>query len=134
MALSGLLLQVPVAAGEAARSGTDLRGGTALRIFHPGETLTYSFQVLNPKRGRGKQGPRVESQVLLYRDGRLLFTGKKTPVEAGSDPQRLPAGGNLKIGPEMPPGQYVLEAAVTDLLAAQGSATVKHYIDFRVAP
>lgn len=59
MALSGLLLQVPVAAGEAARSGTDLRGGTVLRIFHPGETLTYSFQVLNPKRGRGKQGLRV---------------------------------------------------------------------------
>gem|GEM_PF-4042482 len=70
----------------------------------------------------------------LYRDGKLLFTGKKTPVEVGSDPQRLPAGGDLKIGPEMPAGQYVLEAAVTDTLAARGSATLTQYIDFRVSP
>jgi VWFA-related protein len=126
LALSGILLQAD------AEPGGTLREGSALRLFHPGQTLTYAYQVLNPKLEPRARKPKVEALVKLYRDGKEVFAGKAAPVEAGADAQRLPAGGSLKIGPEMPPGDYVLQVAVTDLLASQKPAT--QWIDFRVAP
>lgn len=38
-------------------------------------------------------------------------------MEAGSDSQRLLVCGDLKIGPDLPPGEYALQAVVTDVLA-----------------
>lgn len=134
MALSGILLQTPLPAGQAVPPAVDLRGGTALRIFHPGETLTYGYQVLNPKLEAGTRKPNVEAQVRLYRDGKQFFEGKAAPVEAGFDGQRLLGGGELKIGPDLPPGDYVLETTATDLLAVKSNRTATRYIDFRVAP
>ena len=134
MVLSGILLQTPLPAGQTVPPEVDLRGGTALRIFHPGETLTYGYQVLNPTLAAGTRKPSVESQVRLYRDGKKFFEGKAAPVEAGFDGQRLLGGGGLKIGPDLPPGDYVLETTATDLLAVKANRTATRYIDFRVAP
>jgi VWFA-related protein len=131
VSLSGILLETPAPAGQA---GMDFRGRTALRIFHPGETLTYAYQVYNPKPESGTRRPKVEAQVKLYLDGKPFFAGKPAPVEAGDDLQRLLGGGDLKIGPEMPPGEYVLEVTATDLVAAKENRTATRYIDFRVAP
>jgi hypothetical protein len=70
--------------------------------------------------------------------------------------QRLTPGGDIKIGPEMPPGEYMLEISVTDLLvgkntnpvtkranlrtlsrdlaAAKNPSPVTQLVDFRVVP
>jgi hypothetical protein len=95
--------------------------------------LTYGYQVLNPKLDAALKRPKVEAQVRLYRDGKEFFVGKPAPVEAGSDVQRLLAGGDFKIGPDMPPGEYMLETSVTDLLAGKTPPPVKQLVDFRVA-
>jgi hypothetical protein len=47
--------------------------------------------------------------------------------------ERQLAGGVLNIGPKMPPGEYVLEAVVTDLLADKDNRTATQLIDFRIA-
>ena len=71
--------------------------------------------------------------VRLYRDGKEFFVGKPAPVDTGSDVQRLLAGGDFKIGPDMPPGEYMLETTVTDLLAGRNTSPAKQLVDFRVA-
>jgi hypothetical protein len=134
MALSSILLE-PKTSGTAPGEGApDLRGSIALRIFHPGDTLTYGYQILNPKLDADQKQPKVVAQVRLYRDGKEFFVGKPAPVDAGSDVQRLSAGGDIKIGPEMPPGEYMLETSVTDLLAGKNPSAVTQFVDFRVAP
>jgi hypothetical protein len=90
--------------------------------------------VLNPKPDKRTGQPKVEAKVSLYRDGKEFLTGKPAPVEVGSDPARLPAGGDVKIGADMPPGVYVLQVVVTDLLGDTKYRTATQYIDFRVAP
>jgi hypothetical protein len=136
VALSGLMLQT---LGTERAAGQDLRGSTA-RIFHPGETVTYSYQVLNPKLDKGTRRPKVEAQVNLYRDGKEPSTGRPVPMVVAADPTRLLASGALKIGLDMPAGEYVLEVVATDLLAnvlgAEGyhNRTVAQYINFQVAP
>jgi hypothetical protein len=133
LALSSIMLQPTTSGTNPAQGAPDLRGSVALRIFHPGDTLTYGYQVLNPKLDAALKRPKVEAQVRLYRDGKEFFVGKPAPVEAGSDVQRLLAGGDFKIGPDMPPGEYMLETSVTDLLAGKTPPPVKQLVDFRVA-
>jgi VWFA-related protein len=134
MALSSIMLQPTTAGTRPDESAPDLRGSVALRIFHPGDTMTYGYQVLNPKLDADLKQPKVVAQVRLYRDGKEFFVGKPAPVDAGSDVQRLSAGGDIKIGPEMPPGEYMLETSVTDLLAGKNPSAVKQLVDFRVVP
>jgi VWFA-related protein len=134
MALSSIMLQ-PTTSGTTPDQGApDLRGSIALRIFHPGDTMTYAYQILNAKLDADQKQPKVVAQVRLYRDGKEFFVGKPAPVDAGSDVQRLSAGGDIKIGPEMPPGEYMLETSVTDLLAGKNPSAVTQFVDFRVAP
>jgi hypothetical protein len=129
MALSGILLETPAPKGGAA--DTDLRGGTALRIFHPGDTLTYGYVILNPKLDPSKK-PRLESRIRLYRDGQEVYSSETAPVPVGTDVERLLGGGNLSMAAKMPPGDYVLQAEVTDLLAAKADSVASQYINFRV--
>jgi VWFA-related protein len=132
LALSGILLQTPLPSGQAAEPGKDLRGGTALRIFHPGETLTYGYQVLNATLARGASKPNIEAQVTLFRDGKEFWADKPAPVPVDTDVKRVPAGGDLKIGTRMPPGEYVLQTTVTDMAADPKSRTATQRIDFRI--
>ena len=55
-------------------------------------------------------------------------------MPVGSDAERLLAGGDLNMTAKMPPGEYVLEAAVTDLLAAKADSVAQQVINFRVLP
>ena len=130
MALSGILLETPIPAGA---PETDLRGGTALRVFHPGDAIDYGFEVLNPKLEPASHKPQLEARVRLYRDGKEFFVEQPAPVPVGPDVERQLAGGVLNIGPKMPPGEYVLEAVVTDLLADKDNRTATQWIDFRIA-
>ena len=113
VALSGITLQAPGIEGSASQN---LRG-SAPRIFRQGETVTYRYQILNPKLDKGTRRPTIEAQIRLFRDGKEIRVGKVVSVEAGNDPTRLAAGGDLKIGPDMPPGNYVLQVVVADLLS-----------------
>ena len=134
LAVSGIMLETPLPAGQTAEPGQDVRGGTALRIFHPGETITYGYQVLNPKLDAATHQPMVRTQVKLYRDGKEFFTENPAAVPVGPDVKRLLAGGNLKIGRNVPPGEYVLQATVTDLVTGPKLRSVTQWIDFRVMP
>jgi hypothetical protein len=52
--------------------------------------------------------------------------------KAQRDPQRLTAAAQLQLGPELSPGQYVLQIIVEDSLAKERTRTATQWIDFEV--
>jgi VWFA-related protein len=111
-------------------------GNPAVRRFRRGDALTYGFQVFNARiDGKTKQ-PTVETQLRLYRDGKLIFTGKPAPVLTNNqtDLKRLISGGLLRLGPKMLPGEYILQIVATDKAAKENDRyrRVSQWIDFEV--
>jgi VWFA-related protein len=144
LALSGLLLTgvtsaTPSSAGgeieEGAKVQTDADANEAVRRFRRGSAASYGFVIYNA-RVDGKGGPRLESQIRVFRDGQLTITGKPKPVDPGpqTDWKRLIAGGALRFGPEMAPGDYVLQVVVTDALAKPKERVATQWIDFQLLP
>ncbi|MFN2416948.1 MAG: VWA domain-containing protein, partial [Pyrinomonadaceae bacterium] len=141
LALSGIVMALqrdaaPNAGGNAApNSGaTDPLGGSAVRRFRRGAAVDYGFHIYNAKLERAGGGARMQTQVRLFRDGRAVFTGQAMPFDGR--PQNVAgdigAGGRLRLGKELGPGEYVLQLVVTDLLADEKHRVATQWIDFEV--
>ena len=70
----------------------------------------------------------------LFRDGKPVFTGKENPYNATSqtDVKRLLAGGEIQLGTDLVPGEYVLQIVVSDMLADQKHRTTSQWMDFEI--
>ena len=108
-------------------------GSVAVRIFKPGASLMYGYQILNAETNSAKQ-PELEAQTRLFRDGKQVYAGKPNEVSAAEqpDPKRLIAGGVMRLGAKMDPGDYVLQVIVTDKLAKEKYRTATQWMDFEV--
>ncbi|HEY9285790.1 MAG TPA: hypothetical protein VIP46_20235, partial [Pyrinomonadaceae bacterium] len=110
----------------------------AVRRLRHGVFLDYGYVVYNARLERATGRPRLTAQVRLFRDGRLVFTGGVTPVDAAgqADVRRLVAGGRLQVGAELAPGDYVLQVVVTDTLAGgkggDGKGVATQWVDFEI--
>jgi hypothetical protein len=135
LALSGVLLtgQAGAVREEGATALRDPQSSEAVRRFRSGTTASYGFVVYNAH--LEKDRPQLESQIHIFREGQPVITGKPKPIDPGpqTDMQRLIAGGALRFGPELPPGDYVLQVAVTDALARKGRVATQ-WIDFQIVP
>ena len=109
-------------------------GGPALRRFRPGQIAAYGYAILNPKLAGTPKKPRLTVQTHLYRNGKLIFTGVQSHEVLGEedDPTRYVAGGVLRLGDVLAPGEYILQATVTDGLAPKKKAAVSDWMDFEV--
>jgi len=112
----------------------DPQAGPAVRKIRAGMRLHYSFLAYNAKVDKTTLRPKLQTQVRLFRDGRLLFAGKTTPlnIDNTKDLKRIAAGGVLAITSEIKPGEYVLQVIVTDFLAQEKTRTATQWIDFAV--
>jgi hypothetical protein len=116
--------------GQASTTTSTAMIDTSARQFKRGTVLNYGLTVYNTKPG-SLEGGNVESQVRVFRDGKLLYEGK---------PQKLPAGnpksnellGSLELGTEMTPGDYVLQIVVTDKLAKEKLNTASQFVQFEI--
>jgi VWFA-related protein len=139
LALSGILLSASRAttfggAGDGDAADEDPETSQAVRRFHPGSTLTYSYVIYNAKTA-GDAPPRLVAQTRLFRDGReMKVGGGEKPVDVGAQKGAIFGGGGLLLGPGMPPGSYVLEVAITDTQADAKHRRVAQAIDFDVTP
>jgi len=135
LALSGLLLtgQAGAMREEGATVDRDPQASEAVRRFRLGTAASYGFVVYNARVEAGK--PQLLSQIRIFREGQAVVSGKPKPVDPGpqTDMQRLIAGGALRFGPEMEPGDYVLQVTVTDALAKKDRAATQ-WIDFQIVP
>jgi hypothetical protein len=106
----------------------------AVRQFERGMALVYVFVIYNPKLDKATAKPQVKTQVRLFRNGELIFSGNEIPFDVGTqtDLRRLGAGGAILLGTDMKPGEYVFQIVVTDLLANDKRRTTTQWMDFEI--
>jgi len=106
----------------------------AVRHFRLGMLMSYGFYIYNARLDKATNAPQLTAQVLLFRDGKVVFTGKVMPmnVKGQADLKRLVAGGALQLGSDLQPGEYALEVVVTDGLADEKHRTATQWMDFEI--
>ncbi|HEV3202116.1 MAG TPA: VWA domain-containing protein [Bryobacteraceae bacterium] len=141
LTLSSLMVaKEPPAAKPAGDSGEgqvaqqDPKGNPALRIFKPGDSLAYVYQVLNAGTDSARHSD-LEGQTRLFRDGQQVYEGKPMPLETigQQDPKHLVGGGAMRLGAKLQPGDYVLQVIVTDKSGGEKHHTATQSTDFEVA-
>lgn len=105
----------------------------AVRIFRRGMEIDFSFLIYNAQSDSKTNQTRLESQVLLLRDGKQLFSAGVQPVDVGhqADLRHIAASGGLKLG-GLEPGEYVLQIIISDNLAKEKYRTATQWIDFEI--
>ena len=142
LALSGLVVRgqpanqsvnAAMAPQSEGREEDNAETSSAVRHFKAGNLMSYAFYVYNAKLDPTSH-PQLMMQVKLFRDGAQVFTGKETPYSPGqqTDLQRLVTGGAIRLGTDMPPGDYVIQVVVTDLLADQKHRVATQWMDFQI--
>ena len=106
----------------------------AVRHFHHGMVMNYAFYIYNARLDKATNNPKLTTQVRIFRDGKSIFTGKEDPLNlsAQADLKRLIAGGQIQLGTDLPPGEYVLQVIVNDTLADEKHRTATQWMDFEI--
>lgn len=118
--------------GEGQVAQQDAQGNPALRIFKPGDSLAYVYQVLNADTDSARHA-NLEGQTRLFRDGQQVYEGKPMPLQTigQPDPKHLVGAGAMKLGAGLQPGDYVLQVIVTDV-SGEKHRTAAQSTDFEV--
>jgi VWFA-related protein len=139
LTLSGVAVNGDSDANPSAAEGaqTSDPGATpAVRRLRPGMFLNYGYWIYNAKFDKKTNSRQVTTQAKIYQDGKEIFAGPVRPYQmpdgAPNDPQRLVAGGRLRLGSGFAPGEYVLQIIATDPLAKAKYRIATQWIDFEV--
>jgi len=119
--------------GEGQVLQQDPKGNPAMRIFKPGDSVAYVYQVLNANTDSAKHAD-LEGQTRLFRDGQQVYEGKPMPLQTISqqDPKHLLGAGAMKLGAGLAPGDYVLQVIVTEKSGGEKPHTATQSTDFEV--
>jgi VWFA-related protein len=127
-------LQTAAEKSDGANLQADPNANPAVRLFKTDQALVYAFNVYNARVDKGTGKPKLKTQLRIYRDGKLIFTGEEeafTPLDQ-TDAKRLLGAGVVQMGSQMGPGEYVIQIIVTDLLGKQKENVTSQWIDFDV--
>ena len=118
---------------EGVESGS-AEASAAVRRFKRGMVMSYGFFIYNARLDKASQRPKLLSQMRLFRDGKVIFTGKENPYDPDqqTDLKRLAFSGGIQLGSDMTSGEYILQVIVTDLLADQKRRTITQWMDFQI--
>lgn len=131
LTLSGIIVS-GLDAGAAVEP--DVQSGPTRRRLRPGMFLDYRYNIYNARAGTTGQ-PQVQTQMRLFRDGKLVFTGKELPLDTSQQRnlKRLIGVGRLRLGPDLISGDYILQITATDTLGPAGSRIANQWMDFEIA-
>jgi VWFA-related protein len=139
LVLSGIVLaadnanaKAPEDQVEGMMDDSGSNGTAAVRVFEPGSSISWAYQILNAKNGKDEK-PKLRLQLKLFHEGQEVYE-KKLPemaVAAKGDSRRMIAADQLKLV-QLPSGYYVLQVAVTDTLADEKDQMAVQSIDFEV--
>ena len=133
LALSGIVAREEnPARGSGGNDQDDVNTGPAVRRFRQGANAIFAYAIYNGS--LNGQAPQLTSQVRLFREGKLIFTGNQTPINVAgqTDLKRLTNLAALQLGTEMAPGDYVIQIIVTDTADKQKPRVASQWIDFEV--
>ena len=137
LALSGILLSEgdlknknEAEQAEGVIRSENPKGTAAIRMFEPGATLSWVYQVLNAKTDRDNK-PSLQAQIRLFRDGKEIYEGEPSTITSEIPPKskRIVVSGKMQLK-QASPGEYALQVVVTDKLAKNRMAAQS--IDFEV--
>jgi VWFA-related protein len=133
LALSGIVLHKSPSSTEAAGSDGEITAGPAVRRFHQGTSLDAAYAVYNAPLDKSTNLPQLTTQIRIFRDGKAVFTGTETPLNAAGqvDLKRLIANSVVQLDSEFVPGDYVLQIIVEDHLGKEKRHAIQ-WIDFEV--
>ena len=131
-AMSGILLGPESATANSSKpaEGLDTSGllkQQAHRVFKPGTRLSYAYEIYNA------QAP-VQASATIWRGQERVFTSPAdTLVPPPTTTDRFAAAGGLKLGPSLPPGDYVLQIAThTSEAKTKKKGAAVQSVDFEV--
>jgi VWFA-related protein len=139
LALSGIVLAADQSTAKGPEDQTEgmlddsgSNGTAAVRIFEPGSSISWAYQILNAKNGKDEK-PKLMMQLRLFHEGQEVYERKlpEMTVVAKGNSKRMIAADCLKLV-QLPPGYYVLQVAVTDTLAEERDQMAVQSIDFEV--
>ena len=139
LALSGILLtadkSIAGMAGdrkEGILTDREINGTAAVRIFKPGDTILWAYQILNAKTGKDNKS-QIQTYVRLFREGQEVFCGQPSDLtlEVQDNSERMLGTGRMRLG-SLPPGIYDLQVIVLDMLAKEKHRMALQSIDFEV--
>jgi VWFA-related protein len=139
LALSGLLLvaeqQKPKAIEnqpEGVIETADTNGTAAVRMFQPDATISWIYQVLNAKTDSNRK-PQLQAQIRLFQDGKEIYARKPASMtaEPQGDSKRMIASDQMHLN-KLAPGNYILQVAVSDMLATDRQRMAVQSIDFDI--
>jgi len=117
-------------ATEAFLNSQSTDGTPALRAMQAGDKLIYGTYLYNVKGST----PNLEVQVILYREGKAVYTGKKTPYrpEGHTEGKALVLSGTLTLGNNLAAGEYVLQVGIHDIDAPKKYRYAVRSVDFEI--
>ena len=120
--------------GQDESSLADGMAGPAVRQFKSGQVMVYGFIIYNARIDKIPNQPQLHTQIRLFRNGELVFSGKELPLDTGgqADLKRLAASGALNLGTNLEPGEYAFQVVVTDLNAKEKHRVATQWIDFEI--
>ena len=122
LSLSGIVIS---GLNQGTSADATLQAVPSLRRLTHGMVLSYCYTIYNAEVKEDR--PQLETQMLLFREGKQVFAGKISPFDPGtqSDMKRLKVTGGLRLGPELPAGGYLLQVMVTDKLRNKPNTAVQ---------
>ena len=149
LTLSGILvrgipLQTYLKSGQAASAQpdkaddsveeADADANPAVRRFKSASVMLYGLAIYNAQLDKQLGKPQLHTQVRLFQNGQLLFTGKDVTFDSTDQPdmKQLNLVGAMHLGTELSPGEYVLQLIVTDALAQPKYRVANQWIDFEI--
>lgn len=110
----------------------EVNGTAAVRIFQPGDTIMWAYQVLNAKPGADSTS-KLQAYVRLFSEGREVYTEEPSMISGHIQEKSTPliVSGRMELV-RIPPGNYVLQAVVRDMQAKGSPQLAVQSINFEV--
>lgn len=108
----------------------------AIRRFRTGEIIRFGFSIYNAKIDKSAGNPSLTMQYKIFSNGKEIFAGPEKPLDTGrlQSYQVIDAVGGFSLGSNLPPGDYVVQVIIKDLLAPQKRQTATQWTDFEIVP
>jgi hypothetical protein len=106
----------------------------AVRHFSSGMLIDYLYVIFNAHLDKTTSKSQITSQVRIFRDGKPVFTGRENGLNFTdvTDPKRLINSGEIQLGNDLAPGEYVFQVVVKDMLADEKHRVVTQWMDFEI--
>jgi hypothetical protein len=118
--------------GEGLVADREVKGTTAVRIFQPGDTITWAYQVLNLTAGKDGKS-RLRAYVRLFHEGKEIYSEPPADISGPAKvaSRKAVLKGRMKLN-KISAGDYILQVVVQDLLSEKNPQAAWQSIDFAV--